>query len=174
MNPALSEALKEAYAMAPSNVFVIETIELQHPDIEGVLRFVAGYENLEAWIEGQNSEVDPATVFERGAFRIKLPSSGNDGFQNLQITVDNVDRRISDFCQIAATHKEPIVILYRPYLSNDLTAPQLDPPLTLYLRDVTISEFNVTGKASFADIINRKFPSQLYTRTRFPSLGSGR
>lgn len=31
-NPALSEAIREAYASAPSDVVILHTLELRHPD----------------------------------------------------------------------------------------------------------------------------------------------
>ena len=174
MNPNLTEALKEAYAMTPTDTVFLETLEFSHPNISGNLRFVAGYENIEVWLEGEDDQVDDPTVFEAGAFAMTLPQAGKDGLQDLQISVDNVDRRIGEFCRMAANFNDPVQITYRPYLSTDLTVPQMDPPLILFLKEVSITQYQVTGRASFMDIVNRKFPSQLYTRRRFPSLGTGR
>ncbi len=62
-------------------------------------------------------------------------------------------------------------VVYRPYLSDDLTQPQMDPPLVLYLKEIQVNTYQVTGRATFMDIVNKRFPSELYTRLRFPSLG---
>ena len=67
--------------------------------------------------------------------------------------------------------KYPVKLTYRPYLSTDLTAPQLDPPLVLNVTDVKADVFKVTARATFADLLNKKHPLQMYTRARFPSLG---
>jgi hypothetical protein len=174
MRPDLTEALKEAYAMAPSNVVILDTLEISHPNIDAPLRFVSGLENIEAWTEDQDSMVDDPTVFEAGAFRIRLPAAGDSGLQDLDIAVDNVDRRIGEFCRMAAEFEEPVTLTYRPYLSTDLTAPQMDPPLLLFLKEVTVTEFQVSGRATFANLLNKKYPSELYLRSRFPSLGTGR
>jgi Domain of unknown function (DUF1833) len=174
VRPDLTDAIKEAWAMAPTDVVFHETIEISHPNISGQLRFVAGLENLEAWTEDQDSMVDDPTVFEAGAFKLSLPAAGKDGIQELNIALDNVDRRVGEFCRMAANFDNPVTITYRPYLSTDLTEPQMDPPLLLFLKEVTITEFQISGRATFADIVNKKFPSQLYTRSRFPSLGTGR
>jgi hypothetical protein len=170
MRPDLTDAIKEAWAMAPSDVVYIETIEISHPNIDAPLRFVAGYENIEADLEDGGGTV----TFEAGAFKMTLPNAGKDGIQSLQLAVDNVDRRIGEFCRLAAEFEEPVQVTYRPYLSTDLTTPQMDPPLILFLREVSVNDFQVSGRATFADIVNKKFPSQLYTRKRFPSLGTGR
>lgn len=158
--------------MSPTDVVYIETIELTHPNISGQLRFVAGYENIQANLEA--SAGGTLVTFEAGAFSITLPAAGKDGIQALQLTVDNVDRRVGEFCRMAAEFDDPVEITYRPYLSTDLTQPQMDPPLLLFLKEVTITEYQVGGRATFADIVNKKFPSQLFTRVRFPSLGTGR
>lgn len=173
MNDALSDAIKEAYALAPSDVEIVETIEIKHPSLTVPLRLVQGRVNIEAHTEENPPPAEPY-IFERAAFKIALPESGTGGVQELNMTFDNVDRRISKICEMAASTEKPIDILYRPYLSNDFTQSEMNPPLRLVLKEVQITDFHVSGKASFVDIINRKFPSQLYTRNRFPSLGSGK
>jgi hypothetical protein len=46
-------------------------------------------------------------------------------------------------------------------------------PLVLFLSDVSVGIVDVSAKASFADILNCKFPNQYYTNARFPSIYSG-
>ncbi len=163
---ALSDAIKEAYACAPSNVVVLETIQLTHASIAEDIFLVRNKEDLTLTLEDASTQ-----LFEGAGFRLSLPQSGDSGLQELSIGVDNVDRRISDFFNEAKNFQTPVECIYRPYLSNDLTQPQMDPPLVLYLSDVQITVFEVTAKASFADLINKKFPSESYIRSRFPSLG---
>lgn len=109
--------------------------------------------------------------FEPVGFRFRLPGAGDNGLQELSISIDNVDRRLSDFIDLVKDYNTPVTLTYRPYLSSDTSGPQMVPPLKLYLRDVVITPFEVNGRATFADVINKKFPSELYTRSRFPSLG---
>jgi len=63
-----------------------------------------------------------------------------------------------------------VEVTYRPYLSTDLTAPQMDPPLTLTLTQISADNYTVTARARMGDFANRKFPSEEYTATRFPGL----
>jgi hypothetical protein len=167
MNAALSEAIKEAYASAPSNVAVLETLEISHPSIGGTIYIVKNREDLTLTLED-----DTEQLFEGVGFRMALPASGDNGVQELTITIDNVDRRISDFLNTAKDYQTPVVVKYRPYLSNDLTTPQMENPIVLFLTDVRVTVFEINAKASFADILNKKFPTQLYTRSRFPSIGN--
>lgn len=112
------------------------------------------------------------TTFEAVGFSFKLPGQNDQGLQELSIEIDNVDRRIGDFIRAVSKYDAPVIVRYRPYLSSDLSEPQLDPPLELILSDVSVTETKVTGRATFADIINLDFLNQIYTRRRFPSLGN--
>lgn len=165
---ALDEAIKEAYASASSRVPVLETLEIRHPSIGEVVRLVRNRKSITATLE--TSEV---VVFEGAAFALSLPKAGENGLQEITVKMDNVDRRVSDFMLTAKDYDTSVRMIYRPYLANDLSEPRLNPPLELYLTDVNVTLFEVTGKATFADIINKKFPSEFYTRARFPGLGDG-
>lgn len=167
MNPALEEALKEAYATAPSDIVILETLQIFHPDATPQNYFIVrNLEDVTATLE--TSEV---VTFEACGFRLNLPAAGDNGVQELQLSIDNVDRRIGAFLDSVATSRTPVKVWYRPYLSTDLSQPQMMPPLELYLTDVTVSLFEVTGKATFNDLLNKAVPNELYTRVRFPSLG---
>jgi len=167
-NSSLTAALKEAYASAPSDTVILDTIELSHPSLPAeTLYLVKAREDYDLTLE------DGVTVqtFTASGFEFKLPPAGDKGVQELQIAIDNTDRVISDFLKQAKDYREPAKLVYRPYLSTDLTTPQLDPPLELNLTNVKVTVHQVTGRASFADLINKKHPLELYTRERFPSLG---
>ena len=167
MNQALEEAIKEAYALAPSDEVILETLEITHPAEGETLYFIKQRVPFDLTLE-----TGETVTFEPVGFNFSLPAAGENGRQDMTITIDNTDRRISDFINDAKTYPEPVRVIYRPYLSSDLTTPQMNPPLSLTLNDVSISVFNITARASFADVINRKFPSEYYTRKRFPSLGN--
>ena len=90
----------------------------------------------------------------------------------MTISIDNTDRRITDFVNTIKGQPGTTEVRYRPYLSNDLTTPQMDPPLLLFLKEISITAVQIQGRATFADIINKRYPSEWYTRERFPSLGN--
>lgn len=124
-------------------------------------------------LQGHNMtlENNETKYFEASGFKIELPEKNEEGVQDLTIAIDNTDLKVSDFIKEALKiPNQPIQIKYRPYLSNDFSRPQLDPPLVLYLSEVSIDRFEVTGRASFADILNKKFLTEKYTATRFPGL----
>ena len=168
MNNSLNDAIKEAYALAPSTTTVLDTIEISHPSVEGgSLYLVRAIEPLTLTLE-----TGAQKIFEPVGFQFTLPAAGENGRQDMQISIDNVDRRISDFIEKAKNYYEPVKVTYRPYLSSDLTTPQMNPPLVLSLQDVSVTVQAVSGRASFADVLNQKFPKEYYTRKRFPSLAN--
>lgn len=167
MNSSLTDAIKEAYAVAPTNIRVFETLEISHESIEEPIRIVQDFRALTATLE-TSEEV----TFQPVWFNFTLPAATESGRQDLSLSIDNINREVSDFVNLAKEYVTPVTIIYRPYLSSNLSQPQLDPPLRLTLQDVSISLLTVSGKAIFADVVNKKWPTEFYTRARFPSIGS--
>lgn len=163
----LKAAIQEAYASVPAAQVILETIELSHPSLpDGTLYMVQAREDITATLETAES-----VTFKAVPFRFTLPASGRNGRQELRLSIDNIDRAVSDFVEAVMAYNSPVSVVYRPYLADDLTAPQMDPPLRLTLSEISMNLVEASGRASFADILNRKFPYELYTRERFPSLG---
>jgi hypothetical protein len=167
---ALQDAIKEAYTLAPSDVVIYDTLEIRQgedsDEVQPPVFLVRGALGITALDEnGVSHDYLPI------GFQFSLPPSTEDGFESLNIAIDNIGQAVSDFVAVAMSQEIPVKVIYRPYLSNDLTTPQMIPPLTLFLKDIQISAEQVTGRATFMDIVNKKFPLGLYTRTRFPTLG---
>ena len=167
-NSALTEAIREAYATSPSDDAELHTLEIYHPDGNGGVPYylVRDLVDHPFKIEGGVPK-----TFEACSFRFTLPKSGDNGAQTLQLAIDNTDRRIGDFFDQVKDSNVAVSVIYRPYLASDPDTPQWSPPLTLSLRDVVIAN-EVTGNATCIDVVNKKFPSELYTRARFPGLAN--
>ena len=159
------QAIKEAYTVAPPDAVILNTIELIHPAMDPTVRLVQDLQPHTLRLETGES-----FLFEAAAFRFSLPPTGDNGLQELNLQLDNVDRRISDYMEAIMLNPVPITVKYRAYLSNDLLNPQMDSPLTLFLTDLTLDMTQLSGRASFADIINRPFLSPTYNSRVFPGL----
>lgn len=168
---AMSQALAEAYASAPSAEVILHTLELRHPSFTQPLRVVNDHATLSARLES-SAPVDPSTWvdFAPFAFRFRLPDVQSTGMPELEVEIDNVSAEVLAYIDQAAQSTSLIELTYRPYLASDLTAPQMDPPITLVLHDVEADVFAVRGRASFGDYGNRQFPGQSYDGQRFPGL----
>jgi len=165
MNPSLSDAIKEAFASAPTTKVVLNTLEIVQEGVQDPVYIVQALRPVTA-----KDENGVTKTFQPCGFQFSLPPSTEEGFQSLNIAIDNIGRRVSNFVETAQSQPVPVQVIYRPYLSDDLTQPQMVPPLVLYLKNVKITALQVQGTASFMDIVNKKFPSELYTRERFPGL----
>ena len=165
-NTSLQDAIKEAYAVAPSNVAILDTLEIRQVGVQNSIYLVKSKLEVLAFTE-DSGEV----AFQPANFQFTLPPQNEEGFVSLNIAIDNIDRQASDFVDRARSDRTPVEIIYRPYLSTDLTQSQMIPPLVLYLKDIQITAAQIVGRATFMDVVNKKFPTELYTRARFPGLG---
>ena len=176
-DPALSEAIQEAYAHAPTDAIILHTLELRHPDFRDdsgnptAIRVVRDQKDLEARLELE-APMDSGewVTFVAMGFELDLPAVDTTPLPEIVVTLDNVSREIVRYLDVAAESQSFIEITYRPYLSNDLDGPQMDPPITLVLSEVEVDVQRVTARARMMDIGNKAFPSRTYTAREFPGL----
>lgn len=166
MSDSFQDAIKEAFAIAPVNKVIYHTLEIKQDGVQDPIYIVQAREGIVATDEDGNER-----SFKPVGFEFSLPPANEEGFRSLNIAIDNINRQASDFINKAKENETTVEIIYRPFLSDDLTRPQMDPPLVLYLKEAQATDFQVVGRATFMDVVNKKFPSELYTRKRFPSLG---
>ena len=174
---ALSEALREAYASAPCNVIILHTLEIRHPDFRDeagnstAIRVVRDQQDLFARLEASAPiNAGQQVRFVAMGFELDLPPVDTAPVPEIVVTLDNVSREIVRHLDAAAESQAVIEITYRPYLSNDLEGPQMDPPITLVLTEVEADVQRVTARARMMDIGNKAFPSRSYTAREFPGL----
>lgn len=174
---SLDQALKEAYASAPTDRVIFDTLEIRHPNfLDGAgqptaIRIVIGYENITAKLEGDAPlHAGEYVDFIAGAFRFKSWGFEEGKVPQFQIAVDGVSREVVGHIEAAILTPTPIEATYRPYLSNDLSKPQMDPPFNSVLTKVSVSGASVSGTASLSDVHNWAFPFEKYMARRFPGL----
>lgn len=173
----LSQALKEAYASAPSDVVILHTLELRHPSFKDALgaptaiRVVRDYQDHTCVLEDSAPlDAGQAVLFIAMAFDLALPPVNNAPTPEITVTIDNVSTEMIRYLDTAIETQEMIELTYRPYLSNDLSCPQMDPPITLVITDIHVDCYKITATARMMDIGNRSFPSENYTVKKYPGL----
>lgn len=175
---AYSQAIAEAYASAPESVVILDTLEFRHPlfiDSTGAVvavRVVNDHTLLRAALES-DAPADPGRFvdFQPVRFGFRRPTESDSAqTPEVEISVSNVSFILSKYLDMAKESRSPVAVTYRPYLSNDLSAPHMQPPLTLTIRSVTVDVTNVTLRAGFGDMNNRRFPRVDYTPARHPGL----
>ncbi len=177
-DPTISNAYAEAIALAPDDEVEIDTLEIRHPsfiDEDGTPDSI--------WIT--TNEVDIVAAVEAAApvkggmmnlfrslgFSFRLAGIQPGVGAEIEIRVDNVDRRIVRAIKEAAKERTKIIACYRPYLSSDLDGgPQMMPPPEYELRDVDADSLHVIGRARVNIDLAGPFPRYFYTATEYPGL----
>ncbi|WP_417788334.1 DUF1833 family protein [Stutzerimonas xanthomarina] len=146
-------------ASAPAGVVKIPTLEISRPDTSEPLRTCAGYEDQTATLE-----TGETVTFIASGMAVALPKRGDTGQQNLTFAVDNVMGVAQRFIDEGLEAGQPIDVIYREYLSNDMTAPA-EPPLRFKLVDGVFEGAHVEIIASYMAVIMQEFMSRRYTAT---------
>lgn len=173
-DPALSEAIREAYASAPADEVILHTLELWHPAFTAPIRVVRDEVAMDARIEAEAARDAGAMVaFVAYAFDIKPPEQTTSGVPQCVIEIDNVSRDILAQIDLAVASAEPVTVIYRAYLDSDLdSGPENDPPLEMTLSAISANPFRIRATAGFPDLLNLRFPSLDYDLERFPGLAT--
>lgn len=167
----LKAAIKEAYASAPSNTIIYHTLELNHPAFVTPIRVVRDYVDLTATLEA-TAPVNPSTAvtFQAFNFDFTKPEVSAAGVPQISISIDNVSTLIIENIELSMTTMDLITAIYREYVSTDLSGPQNDPPIHMNMITINADIFHITATAGFTDLINRRFPSTMYTADAYPGL----
>ncbi len=176
-----SQALAEAYASATATQPELITIALYHSsfkDDDGnttAIYCVNDFEPLNATIEaGAALHGGLEVTFQPIPFTFVRPEEA-DGSAPPEVTleIDNAAREVSPYLKTASQSKEPVILIARVYLHSDTSAPHEIPPLQLVLKNVVVTPQKVSAKASYGDLVNRRFPTQEYGRRTHPGLTAG-
>ncbi len=175
---AFSQAYAEAIAVAPVGRVMLATYELRHPafvDASGALyavRIVNDHADLVATLE-DTAEVDAGedVTFTALPVEVSGPDESDSGqAPAITFAIDGVSQLLVQQLDYALATLQPVIITERVYASDDLSAPAVQPVLTLTLRDVVVTDTRVSGQAVFYDPSNRGFPKQEYTAAAYPAL----
>lgn len=167
----LSQAIKEAYASAPADIIIYHTLELYHPSFSVPIRVVRDYVNLTATLEaGAPRDASTAVTFIAFNFDFVKPEITPNGLPQITITMDNVDRSIVANIEAAMSSTQLITVIYREFISSNLSVPQNNPPLALTIMTISADMFKVTATAGFPNLMNKKFPTLEYSAEVFTGL----
>jgi len=178
MPAPFSVALQEAYASVPATEVVLDTIEIHAIAPDGAhifttpIRIVRDDADLLATLEQDAPRDAGAQVtFLSFVFDLTLQPSQATGVPELELGIDNVTDEIEDALDEAVDARAKLVVIYRAYLASNPTAPQNTPVKLIGTRPVADDATQkITMRCSAADWMNKRVPSEDYTRARFPGL----
>ena len=149
------------------------SFDVKHPDFvddDGnptTIRLIQGFKNITAKLEnGEKVE------FLAMCFNLELPPVDTSAVPEITVEIDNVSREIIKHLDSAASSQHKTELIYRPYLSTDLDTPQMIPPVSLTVTEVSGDVYKITAKARMTDIGNKTFPNETYRLSKFMGLVS--
>ena len=175
-DPTLDDAIREAYASAPSDEVILDTLELRHPTFieDGqpvAIRVVRNHQDIVARIEDDAPmNAGQAMAFKGVAFELRLAPIETVAVPEMELAIDNVSTELMKHLDAAVQDPNPIACTYRPYLASDPLTPRMEQPPSFELRDVKASVMRVTGRCRVGMDLQRAFPHPVYTTSAFPGL----
>jgi len=164
MSDLMTEALKEALAVCPTDIVIFETIQIDHPDFDQPMRLVNDYADLTATLE-----TGETVTFIRFAFESVGAEVNAQGLPEVVVTVDGASSEIANAMDQLAGSSDALTVTLRSFRSDDLSAPA-GRNVPGEVRNISVEDVRVTLRIGFGEIANRPFPSELYTPRRFPGL----
>lgn len=163
----MSEALREAATYAPASRVVLATYEFTHSSFTERALVVCNHENLTA------KDETGATVTYAALAGLKT-----EGFEEsdqaatpvLRLELDGVSAVLTAKLDLALLSLEPVGVIERIYVSDDLETPAVLPPAKAIVRSGSVSEVRVSLEVGFGDPANQPFPRKLFTRAEYPGL----
>jgi hypothetical protein len=167
----ISPELAAVYATAPTARYYIETLTLVHPIFrQGTNTFGTFYMTNQRDGFTGTLETGDVAIFEPVPFTAIPPNQEEQSDLQLQVGIDNASRELmSNLESLGETPNIPVKVIYRVFLSDDLTV-QNDPPLTLDILAVKATQKMVSFSAGLTNLRNKPFPAQLYTTELYPGL----
>lgn len=161
----ITEALKRIYSGSNVNRS-LEALEFRHPNWPDPVRLV---NDVVGWTF--TLETGVLADFIAMPFDVKLPDKNTAGAEDLQVALCNIGREMMDLLELASSSPEDsITCLFRVFLDIPNSAPQINPPLRLQITSVAATLNSITATATRFDVLNRPFPTTLYTLDSFPGL----
>lgn len=117
----LEARLRVFLASAPQRIWSIQTLEISHSEMSQTFYLWREPYAGEVHIEGVPQQMEPASM------EIKLAGSEGHLDQRFDIAlglVDSMDIFRAEVDRIALDTTEKVIVVYREYLSDDLTEPQ--------------------------------------------------
>jgi hypothetical protein len=174
-----SQALKQAWVHADTNVTVLETLAFAMSptpflDANGnptEVYVVRDYQALTATLEDNAPmHAGQPVTFQPVAFEMDLAAEKEGGIPTIQLKIDNVSRQIySLLAQLQGTLNK-VTVTHRTYLSSDTSGPHVLPVTILTLQQVNVLVDSVEATCGLGDIHNSRFPADVHDVVRFPGL----
>ncbi|TCP78316.1 uncharacterized protein DUF1833 [Pseudomonas putida] len=156
-------ALETLYASGGAAV-IIPTLELTCPAWTYPIYLCQGFEDITA-----RTEAGLAVRFTASGFAAALPARDNSGNQTLTFAIDNVTGEAQQLIDQALEARERITLVFRIFISSDLSAPA-ERPYRMTVLSGFMQGASVQLNAGYFDLINLAWPRRKYDLAFAPCL----
>lgn len=161
----LSADLIRVYASGGVKEMWVECLSLYHPLFTTTWNITN-----HPFLFTATTEIGFSETFEPYPFKASLAGTGESGNQDVEIAISNVVRTPIDEIERAAEDPtQQIQMVYRIWVADKLDSPGYVVD-GMSISEVNITDTQIVARASASDMLNRSFPSVLYTPAKFPGL----
>lgn len=141
----------------------INTLELTADELTPIALCDGFYDRTLRTEDGRN------VLFQATGMDVSVPNRNNSGTQRLGFAIDNIYGDAQDFIQQALDNQFKIQVVYRLYLSDNLSAPA-ETPLIFDLVSADLTSRSVQVEAGLLDLLNSTWPRQRYNAQFSPGI----
>ncbi|MGX1022524.1 hypothetical protein AB7M33_005200 [Pseudomonas sp. Y3 TE3536] len=156
-------AIATLYASG-GKAWIIPTLELRCPAWPAPIYLCAGFDDVVATLE-----TGAKVKFTASAFDAALPKRDDSGSQTLTFAIDNVTGVAQQLIDKALEARQKITLVFRIFLSSDLSAPA-EKPYRMTVLSGFMEGASVQLQAGYTDYINLAWPRRKYTLSFAPCL----
>lgn len=156
-------ALEALYASGGKAV-IIPTLELFCTPWAAPLYICQGFDDITA-----KTEAGLTRTFVAAGIDVALPKRDNSGSQALTFAIDNVTGVAQQLIDQALEARAKIGMVFRIFISTDLTAPA-EAPYRMTVLGGSMEGSTVQLQAGYFDLINLAWPRRKYTLAFAPCL----
>ena len=159
------KAIEIAYASAPADDPIIHSLQLINPDFDtGEFCLCSGFDDLDMGIESGEQK-----QFLAMGLGIQLPERSITGREDLSFGIGNITGYTRQQMLKAKNGGHDTTLIYRPYLASNLFGPARGP-LSMTVVNYTDNRQTATLSASFRNLMDRRWPSVLFTPQKYPGV----
>lgn len=150
------------YASAPTDELAIATFQFLAPG-QDPIRICDGFENFNFGVSGV---LQP---FEACQLTVTLPARNTTGQQTLVFGTGGINDLAQMRVDAAISANAVVTLVFAEYLISDRMNP-MSRPLTMVLQGGQFAGDDVQFEGSYQDLLNMRWPHDLYTTVTAPGL----
>lgn len=143
--------------------YLIETLEIKRDSTESLF-YCAGYEDVTATDENGRE-----ITFIASPLQIALRKTDNSGSQAVTFGFQNVTSEVQQYVDAAIEADEQVRVIYRCWLSDDLSAPA-DVPLNAIVTDAGIEGDVATVETQNFGLVDTNVWRDKYVPDKYPGI----